>query len=142
MQLAPKSTIRHFWSANRHFECAKLHSFGLWPYSPWMSIRHTLFDFFCKKTRPDSHSTCRYLFFKHSSLYKQGLDLIIQHILLRSRRDTFSHSQISHPSFLVFSFKLGVGKTHVLSRTKHMQWKINRSTSFAIDNMYYVNFRI
>ena len=26
--------------------------------------------------------------------------------------------------------------------TKHMQWKINKSTSFAIDNMYYVNLRI
>ena len=29
-----------------------------------------------------------------------------------------------------------------VSHTKHMQWKINRSTSFTIDNMYYVNFRI
>ena len=26
--------------------------------------------------------------------------------------------------------------------TNHTQWKINGSTSFAIDNMYYVNFRI
>ena len=26
--------------------------------------------------------------------------------------------------------------------TKHMQQKINESISFAIDNMYYVNFRI
>ena len=26
--------------------------------------------------------------------------------------------------------------------TKHTLWKINESTSFAIDNMYYVNFRI
>ena len=25
---------------------------------------------------------------------------------------------------------------------KHAQWKINGSTSFAIDNIYYVNFRI
>ena len=29
-----------------------------------------------------------------------------------------------------------------LSHTKHTQWKkINGYTSFAIDNMYYVNFR-
>ena len=39
-----------------------------------------------------------------------------------------------------------VGKTHgkyvFVSYTKHAQRKINGSTSFAIDNMYYVNFRI
>ena len=29
-----------------------------------------------------------------------------------------------------------------VSHTKHMQQKINESTSFTIDNMYYVNFRI
>ena len=29
-----------------------------------------------------------------------------------------------------------------VSHTKHTQGKINGSTSFAIDNMYYVNFRI
>ena len=39
---APKSTIRHFKSA-------KLHSFGLWPNSLRVPIRHTLFDFFVKK---------------------------------------------------------------------------------------------
>jgi len=35
-----------------------------------------------------------------------------------------------------------VGKTLFVSHIKHMQWKINGSTSFPIDNMYYVNFRI
>ena len=29
-----------------------------------------------------------------------------------------------------------------VSHTKHTQRKINGSTSFAIDNIYYVNFRI
>ena len=29
-----------------------------------------------------------------------------------------------------------------VSHTKHKQQKINESTSFAIDNMYYVNFII
>ena len=29
-----------------------------------------------------------------------------------------------------------------VSHTKHMQQKINRSISFAIDNTYYVNFRL
>ena len=41
-------------------------------------------------------------------------------------------------SYLYGSF---VGKTRV-SHTKHSQRKINGSTSFAIDNMYYVNFKI
>ena len=36
----------------------------------------------------------------------------------------------------------GVGKTWFVSHTKHTQRKINGSTSFAIDNMYYVNFSI
>ena len=55
------------------------------------------FRLFCRKMCSDSHSTRFCLFFKHSSLYLQRLDLKIQHILLGSRRDTFSHSQISHP---------------------------------------------
>ena len=66
-----------------------------------------------RKTRPNSHSTCHYLFFKHSSLYKQRLDLKIQHTLLdflklfyALKRDTFSHTRNSHiflsPS-LIFS---------------------------------------
>ena len=35
-----------------------------------------------------------------------------------------------------------VGKTWFISHTKHTQRNINRFTSFAIDNMYYVNFKI
>ena len=34
------------------------------------------------------------------------------------------------------------GKYMFVSHTKHMQRKINGSTSFAIDNMYNVSFRI
>ena len=33
-------------------------------------------------------------------------------------------------------------KTWFVSHTKHTQWKTNGSTLFAIDNIYYVNFRI
>ena len=29
-----------------------------------------------------------------------------------------------------------------VSHTKYTQLKINKSTSFAIDNMYYISFRI
>ena len=35
-----------------------------------------------------------------------------------------------------------VGKTLFVSHTKHTQQNINGSTSFTIDNMYYLNFRI
>ena len=48
----PKSTIRHFWSANWHFKSAELHFFGLWPNSLLVPIRHTLFDFFAKRRVP------------------------------------------------------------------------------------------
>ena len=33
-------------------------------------------------------------------------------------------------------------KNMFLSHTKHTQQKINRSTSFTIDNIYHANFRI
>ena len=35
-----------------------------------------------------------------------------------------------------------IGKTYFVLHIKHTQQKINESTSFAIDNMYYENFRI
>ena len=41
----PKSTIRHFKSA-------ELHSFGLWPNSLRVLIRHTIFYFFAKRCIP------------------------------------------------------------------------------------------
>ena len=66
----PTSTIRHFWNANWHFQCAEWHPFELWPNSLQVPIKHIIFDFFHRKTHPDSNSTCRCLFFKHSSLYK------------------------------------------------------------------------
>ena len=33
-------------------------------------------------------------------------------------------------------------KNMFVSHIKHMQQKINRSTSFTINNIYYINFRI
>ena len=35
-----------------------------------------------------------------------------------------------------------IGKTYFVSHTKRTQLKINGFTSFAIDNIYYVNFKI
>ena len=47
--------------------------------------------------------------------------------------------EIVHPSPIDASV---VRKTWFVSHIKHTKQKINRSTSFAIDNIYYVNFRI
>ena len=43
---ALKSAIRHFWSAQRHFQIAEWHSFGLRPNFFRVTIRHILFDLF------------------------------------------------------------------------------------------------
>ena len=51
------------------------------------------FRLFHKKTCPDLHSTRCCLFFKYSRNWISKFSTF----LLRSRRDTFSHSQISHP---------------------------------------------
>ena len=40
--------IRDFWSAERHFESAKLPSCGLWPNGFRVMIMHTLFNPFAK----------------------------------------------------------------------------------------------
>ena len=56
------------------------------------------FRLFRRKMCPNSHSTHSSLFFKHSSLYKWGLDLKIQHSLLRSKGGTLSHTL----KFLIF----------------------------------------
>ena len=52
VRVAPKSTIWHFWSADRHFKSAEFHSIGLWPNSLQVPKRHTLFDFFAKGRVP------------------------------------------------------------------------------------------
>ena len=96
----PKSTI---W----HFKSAELHSFGLWPNSFRVPIRHTLFDFFAERRVPIRILPVVAYFLSISVSINRDWISKIQHILLRSRRDTFSHSQISHPTFLVFSLKLG-----------------------------------
>ena len=52
---------------------------------------------------------------------------------------------VTHEGVLLVCSSLGkelLEKHMFVSHTKHMQWKINGSTSFAIDNMYYINFRI
>ena len=72
------------------------------------------FRLFRRKTYLDSHSTHRWLFFKHSSLYKQRLDLKILDTFY-ALRGTFFYTleeKLFHTlkfltPFLVFSLKLG-----------------------------------
>ena len=40
--------IRHFWSAEWHFNRAEFPLFGLWPNTLRVTIRNTIFDFFAK----------------------------------------------------------------------------------------------
>ena len=89
---APKSTIRHFWSANLHFKSAELRSFGLWPNSLQVPIRHTLFDFFVERRISIRILPVVAYFLSITISINRGWISKIQHILLRSRRDTFSHS--------------------------------------------------
>ena len=46
-----------------------------------------------------------------------------------------------HGAFQPWNLNL-LEKYMSVSHTKHTQWKINESTSFAIDNIYYVSFKI
>ena len=49
VRLVSKSTNRHFWSANQHFQSAEWPPFRLWPNSLRVPIRHILFDFFAER---------------------------------------------------------------------------------------------
>ena len=40
--------IWHFWSVEQHSKRAEFSSFGLWPNSLWVTIKHTIFDLFAK----------------------------------------------------------------------------------------------
>ena len=43
--LTPKSAIRHFWSADRHFQSAEWHTLGFWLDNLRVTLKHILFDF-------------------------------------------------------------------------------------------------
>ena len=52
VRLMSKSTIRHFWNANWHFQSAEWNPFELWPNSLRVPIRHILFDLFAERHVP------------------------------------------------------------------------------------------
>ena len=100
--LAPKSTIQHFWSAERHFKWAKWSPFGLWPNSLWMTIRHTLFDLFAEGCIRICILIIRAYFLKSFGLYKWRLNLIIWHIFVYTRGIHFETLKL-----LIFANPLG-----------------------------------
>ena len=54
------------------------------------------------------------------------------------------HANKDDPNPLMWAkvYRQQLEKYMFVSHTKHTQWKINESTSFTIDNMYYANLRI
>ena len=68
--LASKSAIRHFWSADRHFQRAKWHTLGFWPEGIWVTLKHILFDFLAIRTHPGLYFDRLSYFFESLNLYK------------------------------------------------------------------------
>ena len=72
--------IRHFWSAEQHSKRAEFPLVGLWPNGHRVTIMHTLFDLFAKRCVQIQTLIFRTYFLKSFGLYKQRLNLIIQHL--------------------------------------------------------------
>ena len=51
-RLASESSIRHFWSADQHFQSVEWHILGFWPYGLWVMLKHILFDFLAEGRVP------------------------------------------------------------------------------------------
>ena len=76
-------------------------------------------------------------------------DVAFKRFLCECRLTKLNHVTLVSSVFLFYAFSsvptlayTTVGKTWLVSHTKHTQWKINRSTLFTIDNMYCVDFKI
>ena len=97
MRWASKNTIWHFWSANRHFQSAEWHPFGLWPNSLQVPIRHILFDFFIERRTPIR--TLPIVAYFPSILGSINRERISKFsTLFYALRKTLSHMQNSHIS--------------------------------------------
>ena len=81
--------IWQIWSVEWHSKSAELHLVGLWPNGLRVTIMHTLFDLFAKGCVQIQNLIVRTYFLESSNLYKQRLNLIIQHFWLHSKRHTF-----------------------------------------------------
>ena len=104
--LVSKSTIQHFWSAERHFQSAEWNPFGLWPNSLRVPIWHILFNFFAKR--------CVSIRMLLVVAYFLSIPVSISRDWM-SKFSTFFYALGETPfhtlkfltPFLVFSFKLG-----------------------------------
>ena len=100
--LVSKSTIRHFWSADQHFQSAEWHSFGLWPNSLRVPIKHIIFDFFAKRRVPICILLVVAYFLSIPEIGSQNL----AHSFYALGETPFHTLKFLTP-FLVFSLKLG-----------------------------------
>ena len=114
VRLMSKSTIRHFWNANWHFQSAEWNPFELWPNSLRVPIRHILFDVFAKRRVPICTLLVVAYFLSILASINRGWISKIQHTLLRSKSTLFDalgetpfHTLKFLTPFLVFSLKLG-----------------------------------
>ena len=90
VRLVSKSQFGTFGVLEWHSKRAEFPPFGLWPNGLRVTIRHTLFDLFAKGCVRFHILIFCAIFLESSSLYKQRLNLIIQHLFfLRSERYTF-----------------------------------------------------
>ena len=106
-QLASKSAIRHFWSAEQHFQSVEWHLLRLWLDSLWMTIKYILFNFLAEGCVPVRILIVfAYFLSIPTSINRDWISKF--NTLFYALRDTFLRSQISHifdppPSFLKFS---------------------------------------
>ena len=107
VQSAPKSTIRHFQSA-------EWPPFGLWPNSLGVSIRHILFDFFAERRVSICILPIVAYFLSIPTSINRDYISKIQHTLLRPENTLFDTLGETHfhtlkflTPFLVYSLKLG-----------------------------------
>ena len=106
VRLVSKSTIRHFWSADRHFQSAEWHPFGLWPKSLWVPIRHILFNFFTKR-RVSIHILLVVAYFLSILVFINRDSISKFNTFFDALGETPFHTLKFLTSFLVYSLKLG-----------------------------------
>ena len=106
VRLVSKSTIRHFWSADRHFQSAEWHPFGLWPKSLWVSMRHILFNFFIER-RISIHILLVVAYFLSIPVSINRDSISKFNTFFDALGETPFHTLKFLTSFLVYSLKLG-----------------------------------
>ena len=79
---------------------------------------------------------------------KRGMDGKVETFKVRlvakgyTQKEGIDYEETFSPVAMLKSIRIIIEKYMFALHTKHTQLKINESTLFAIDNMYYVNFKI